>query len=110
MATSLLMWEARAIRLGSGVIHYRDEDEGPELLFVHGIFANGTLWREVVPKLSEDFRCVVPDLPLGGHVVPLDLDTGLLGGGPRRGLRGGAGGLTSLVAAGADRRRDRSDA
>lgn len=77
MATSLLMWEARAIRLGSGVIRYRDEGEGPELLFVHGILANGTLWREVVPKLSEEFRCIVPDLPLGGHVVPLDLDADL---------------------------------
>ena len=77
MAASVLRWEARGIRLGSGVIRYRDEGEGPVLLFVHGILANGTLWREVVPQLSEDFRCIVPDLPLGGHRVPLDLDADL---------------------------------
>ena len=77
MAASVLRWEARGIRLGSGVIRYRDEGEGPVLLFVHGILANGTLWREVVPQLSEDFRCIVPDLPLGGHEVPLDLDADL---------------------------------
>ena len=77
MAASVLRWEARGIRLGSGVIRYRDEGEGPELLFVHGFLANGTLWREVVPKLSEDFRCIVPDLPLGGHEVSLDLDADL---------------------------------
>jgi pimeloyl-ACP methyl ester carboxylesterase len=55
MAASVLRWEAREIRLGSGGIRYRDEGEGPVLLFVHGILASGTLWREVVPQLSADF-------------------------------------------------------
>jgi pimeloyl-ACP methyl ester carboxylesterase len=38
---------------------------------VHGILANGTLWRDVVAILSGRFRCIVPDLPLGGHSVPM---------------------------------------
>jgi pimeloyl-ACP methyl ester carboxylesterase len=55
------------VRLGGGVIHYRDVGTGPALVFVHGILANGTLWRDVVARLSGQFRCIVPDLPLGGH-------------------------------------------
>jgi pimeloyl-ACP methyl ester carboxylesterase len=41
------------------------------LVFVHGILANGTLWRDVVAQLSGKFRCVVLDLQLGGHSVPM---------------------------------------
>lgn len=77
MAASALIGEAREIRLGQGVIRYREVGTGPTLFFVHGILANGTLWREVVPCLSENFRCVVPDLPLGGHAVPMDRDADL---------------------------------
>ena len=72
MAASGLTWEARETRVGGGVIRYRDEGDGRALLFVHGVLANGTLWREVVARLSENFRCIVPDLPLGGHSVPME--------------------------------------
>lgn len=77
MAASAGTGGAREIRLGQGVIRYREVGNGPTLLFVHGILANGTLWREVVGLLSEHFRCVVPDLPLGGHAVPMDRDADL---------------------------------
>src|SRR5829696_5652985 len=72
MAASRLISEARETRLGGGVIRYRDEGDGPVLLFVHGVLANGTLWRDVVGRLSRRFRCIVPDLPLGGHSVPME--------------------------------------
>lgn len=74
MAASAVTWEAREVRLDRGVIRYREVGDGPALLFVHGVLANGTLWREIVPRLSGGFRCVVPDLPLGGHAVPMDPD------------------------------------
>jgi pimeloyl-ACP methyl ester carboxylesterase len=61
----------RELRLDGGVIRYRDVGTGPVLLFVHGILANGTLWRDVVARLSDRFRCIVPDLPLGGHSIPM---------------------------------------
>lgn len=69
----------KEVRLEWGVIRYRESgpDDGPALLFVHGILANGTLWRDVVPRLSGRFRCVVPDLPLGGHPVALHPETDL---------------------------------
>jgi pimeloyl-ACP methyl ester carboxylesterase len=32
---------------------------------------NGDLWRKVVPAMADDFRCIAPDWPLGGHQPPL---------------------------------------
>jgi pimeloyl-ACP methyl ester carboxylesterase len=61
----------RELRLDGGVIRYREVGTGPAVVFVHGILANGTLWREVVARLSGRFRCIVPDLPLGGHSLPM---------------------------------------
>jgi pimeloyl-ACP methyl ester carboxylesterase len=60
------------VRLGGGVIRYRDVGTGPVLFFVHGILVNGTLWRHVVANLAGRFRCIVPDLPLGGHSIPME--------------------------------------
>ena len=61
--------KAGSVRLGQGEIRYQEAGEG--VVFVHGILANGVLWRDVVLRLSGRFRCVVPELPLGGHAVPL---------------------------------------
>jgi pimeloyl-ACP methyl ester carboxylesterase len=61
----------REVSLEGGVIRYREVGTGPTLVFVHGILANGTLWRDVVARLSGRFRCVVADLPLGGHSLPM---------------------------------------
>ena len=64
--------EVREARLEGGVIRYRDVGTGPVLFFVHGILVNGTLWRHVVASLAGRFRCIVPDLPLGGHSIPME--------------------------------------
>jgi pimeloyl-ACP methyl ester carboxylesterase len=69
--------EVREVRLEQGVIRYREVGTGPTLLFVHGVMANGVLWRDVVAALSGSFRCSVPDLPLGGHSVPMRPDADL---------------------------------
>ena len=63
--------EEREVRLEQGVIRYRDVGSGPTLVFVAGLLANRTLWRDVVQRLASRYRCVVPDLPLGGHPVPM---------------------------------------
>src|SRR5204863_1242151 len=47
------------------------------LVFAHGAAVNGDLWRNVVPEFADDHRCVVPDLPLGGHAIALDGDQDL---------------------------------
>ena len=46
-------------------------------MFVHGLLANGDLWRKVVPELAGDFRCIAPDWPLGSHSEPMNPDADL---------------------------------
>ena len=58
-------------RLPQGTIRYRDSGSGEPIVFVHGLLVNGALWRKVTPLLEREFRCVVPDLPLGSHAVPM---------------------------------------
>jgi pimeloyl-ACP methyl ester carboxylesterase len=62
----------REVRLPQGTVRYRDTGRGEPILFVHGLLTDGTLWRKVVPLLESDFRCVVPDWPLGSHRIPMD--------------------------------------
>ena len=59
------------LTLQQGTIRYRDEGTGPTLFFVHGALVDGRLWEPVVERLRDRFRCVVPDLPLGSHELPL---------------------------------------
>lgn len=62
---------ALEIRTSAGPIRYYEVGQGPALVFVHGLLVNGALWRKVVPLLSDRFRCIVPDWPLGSHRVPM---------------------------------------
>jgi len=57
--------------LPAGPIRYREYGDGPPIVFLHGIVANGVLWRRVVPRLAADHRCIVPDWPLGSHELGL---------------------------------------
>ena len=63
------------VDLSSGRIRYRDSGEGPPIVFVHGLLVDGRLWRKVTPPLEKDFRCIVPDLPLGAHTIPMEPNT-----------------------------------
>ena len=63
---------AREIRLPAGTIRYRDGGSGEPIVFAHGLLVDGTLWRKVTPQLDRDFRCIVPDLPLGSHRVAME--------------------------------------
>ena len=58
-----------------GPVRYRERGSGPVLLFLHGIVANGALWRDVAPPLADEFRCITPDWPLGSHEVGLHPNT-----------------------------------
>jgi pimeloyl-ACP methyl ester carboxylesterase len=46
-------------------------------VFVHGLLVNADLWRAVIPAISEGYRCIAPDWPLGSHGVPLRPDADL---------------------------------
>ncbi|HEX8054238.1 MAG TPA: alpha/beta hydrolase [Thermoleophilaceae bacterium] len=62
------------VDLSAGRIRYRDTGEGPPMVFVHGLLVDGRLWRKVTPALESEFRCIVPDLPLGAHTIPMKPD------------------------------------
>lgn len=63
--------EPRTIDLAGRRMRYHDVGAGPTLVFVHGLLVNANLWRKLVERLAPDFRCVVLDLPLGSHTLPL---------------------------------------
>ncbi|CAN5602675.1 alpha/beta fold hydrolase [soil metagenome] len=84
MKVSQTFGETKEIRLQQGIVRYREMGEGPPIVFVHGILVNSTLWREVIPPLARHYRCIAPDLPLGGHQVPMNPDAELSPGGVAR--------------------------
>lgn len=51
--------------------------DGPVVVLLHGVLMNGSLWETVVAGLRDDYRCVVPELPLGGHRRPIPGDADL---------------------------------
>ena len=64
-------------KLRSATIQYRvlgpDDSIHPPVLFVHGILVDHRLWMKVAEELARNgFRCVLPDLPLGSHRIPVD--------------------------------------
>ena len=67
MSISQELGEARRIDLPQGPIHYREIGDGEPIVFVHGVFVNGDLWRDVVARLASRYRCITPDWPLGSH-------------------------------------------
>jgi pimeloyl-ACP methyl ester carboxylesterase len=66
------------IELSAGTIEYEDTGgDGPTIVFSHGLLMDGSLWRNVVPALRDDYRCVLPVLPLGAHRRPMRADADL---------------------------------
>jgi pimeloyl-ACP methyl ester carboxylesterase len=66
------------LELSAGTIEYRDTGgEGPVLVLLHGVLMDDGQWREVVPHLTPEFRCILPTLPLGGHRLPMKADADL---------------------------------
>ncbi|MER5894061.1 alpha/beta hydrolase [Streptomyces sp. NPDC001876] len=64
--------------LSAGVVEYEDTGgDGPVVVLLHGVAMNGSLWRHVVGELRDDFRCIVPTLPLGAHRRPMRPDADL---------------------------------
>jgi pimeloyl-ACP methyl ester carboxylesterase len=72
MAVSEALGERRTVDVPAGTIEYRERGAGAPIVFAHGVGVNGDLWRNVAPELAGDgYRCIVPDLPLGAHSIPL---------------------------------------
>jgi pimeloyl-ACP methyl ester carboxylesterase len=49
------------VKLSTGTIRYADSGSGPPVVLVHGLPADGTLWRDVVRHVRCGARWIVPD-------------------------------------------------
>ncbi|RWX48775.1 alpha/beta hydrolase fold, partial [Candidatus Electrothrix marina] len=52
-------------------LHYRDQGEGPVVLFGHSYLWDSAMWRQQIAALSTSYRCIVPDLWGHGQSAPL---------------------------------------
>ena len=77
MAITATLGERRTLEIEDGPIEYRVTGQGPTIVFLHGIIANGDVWRGVVADLARDHRCVVVPGTAGlDQVVLVANDTG----------------------------------
>ncbi|MBJ2137937.1 alpha/beta hydrolase [Paraglaciecola chathamensis] len=59
-------------------IAYEEMGEGTPLLLIHGIPTNRSLWRNVMPELSSQYRVITPDLlNYGESDMPQDTDVSI---------------------------------
>ena len=77
MSVSAVLGDRRIAQTPAGSIEYRERGSGSPVVFVHGVGVNGDLWRHVAPRLADEHRCIVPDLPWGAHSHPLREDADL---------------------------------
>jgi pimeloyl-ACP methyl ester carboxylesterase len=57
----------RTIHTRSGDLSAIDAGHGRVALFVHGVGTSALLWRNVIPELQSERRCIAIDLPLHGR-------------------------------------------
>jgi len=53
---------AKFIKTGNSYIHYIEEGAGEPILFLHGNPTFSYIWRNIIPYLKEEGRCIAPDL------------------------------------------------
>jgi pimeloyl-ACP methyl ester carboxylesterase len=75
MSISPVLGERRIVQIADGQIEYGVTGQGPTIVFLHGIIANGDVWRGVVEDLAHDHRCITPDWPLGAHLLAMRAGT-----------------------------------
>ena len=69
--------QRKEIDLPAGRIRYREAGSGKPIVFVHGYLVDGRLWDGVVDRLSDRYRCLAPDWPIGAQQIPMKPDADL---------------------------------
>lgn len=69
--------QRREVDLPAGRIRYREAGEGKPIMFVHGYRVDGRLWDGVVDRLSDRFRCIAPDWPIGSQRIAMSPEADL---------------------------------
>ena len=55
-------FESKYLEVLGSKMHYIEEGEGDPILFLHGNPTSNYLWRNIIPYLSKQGRCIAPDL------------------------------------------------
>jgi len=63
----------RSIDIDGHLIRYLDEGEGPPLLFVNAD-TGSILWRDVIVRLRDRFRCIALDVPCTGPALATEAE------------------------------------
>ena len=69
-------FESKYLKVNGSKIHYIEEGEGDPILFLHGNPASNYLWRNIIPYLGKQARCIAPDLIGMGKSSKPDIDYG----------------------------------
>jgi pimeloyl-ACP methyl ester carboxylesterase len=69
--------QRKEINLPAGRIRYREAGTGKPVVFVHGYLVDGRLWDGVVDDLSDRYRCIAPDWPIGAQQIAMKPDADL---------------------------------
>jgi pimeloyl-ACP methyl ester carboxylesterase len=65
--------ESRTADAGGVKLHYLTEGRGPAVILLHGYTQTSRMWRPLLPRLSEKFTVIAPDLPgIGDSEIPKD--------------------------------------
>jgi haloalkane dehalogenase len=63
LTRALYPFEDRWMEIDGHKVHYVDEGQGPVLLMLHGNPTWSFLYRNIIRRLRDDFRCVAVDYP-----------------------------------------------
>ena len=55
-------FQSNFVEVHGSKIHYIDEGKGEPILFLHGNPTSSYLWRNIIPHLTNNARCIAPDL------------------------------------------------
>ncbi|HWL65324.1 MAG TPA: alpha/beta hydrolase [Actinomycetota bacterium] len=57
----------KSVTTSKGEVAYAEFGDGPAAVFVHGVFMNGFVWRNVIEGVKDIRRCIAIDLPAHGE-------------------------------------------
>jgi haloalkane dehalogenase len=69
-------FESKYLEVKGSKIHYIDEGEGDPILFLHGNPMSNYIWRNIIPYLTKQGRCIAPDLIGMGKSSKPDINYG----------------------------------
>jgi pimeloyl-ACP methyl ester carboxylesterase len=65
--------ESRFAEIDGMKLHYLTAGHGPTVILLHGYTQTSRMWRPLIPKLTEKFTVIAPDLPgIGDSDIPKD--------------------------------------